>query len=149
MNKKSISLAIVVIIAFLAFVSCESDGDGSGDGYTVVFDFINIADLDGAGAHDGETIYAKLTTSDCMAEAVVWGSAVISGDAASMTLEDIPEGTYIGCGFIDVNGNASGGGDSIPDTGDYAGDSGDTNISITEDDNVNIDVSGWSVIPPG
>jgi endoglucanase len=40
--------------------------------------------FDGAGVHDGETIYAKLTTRDCSAEAVVLENAVIENDEAVM-----------------------------------------------------------------
>jgi hypothetical protein len=142
MMKRLMCALVPAALLLVSGVGCDDDsGSTSGPAttYTVSGMFIK------SGVADGVHGYAKL---------VAWGAAEtappvyfavtapFSGGTAAYSLSGVAAGSYYGYAFIDVNGDAVGGGTSMPDAGDWATD-GAGEVVISRDTTYNIPEDAW------
>ena len=111
---KKLYLLLIILPAIAIFFSgCDLLDDPADDGPlgTIAmgntFTFIARSD----DADDGDTVYGILVDAAdpdaCEGEILYQGSAQISGGSAIINVNNVDDGYYRGCSFIDLDGNAS------------------------------------------
>jgi len=131
---------ICILLPFLVLTAaCESNDSGDPAGYVLTLN------LDRSETPNGTFVYAKLVASggSILAPAIYSTSGIFNGGSATLKVNSINEGSYMGFIFIDLDGNADPE-NPLPDNGDAAVAS-DGDLIINKD--TVISVEEWDILP--
>jgi hypothetical protein len=128
---------LIFFAAMIVLLSCSNSSD-SNETFTL------SGTLEKSDVSDGIHAYMKLVNrnDDMNAKALYSTSASFSSGNASYSKNGIEEGEYTLYAFIDMNRNAAGDEDSLPDAGDYVT---DTDVVIDSDMILSPSESDWDV----
>lgn len=144
----------VLVLTVLAMAFFITACDDSSSGNTATFVFTGTSAI--AGDIDGKTIYVKFAIGDCGADSdflestdfVKVDASRISTEpdpytaSATVTLNNVPSGTYKACGLIDMDGSSAAEESPTPSDGDITGEKEIIIPDDTETPHI-VDIDTW------